>query len=118
MKTIRPGQLVYWRNTAAIVLELKGLTDAVIRTVDHSKLEIAHVVDLALSPSSSEPTRASHLFSTDKKWDEVVERFEMIRPLLESGRRQLIDVQLVANAAGKSVPTIYRWAAAKTECNT
>jgi putative transposase len=109
MKTIRPGQLVYWRNNAAIVIELKGLTDAVLRIIDGAKIEIAHVVDLTLCPTSSEPSQASHLFSTDKQWDEVVKRFEMIRPLLEPGKRQLLDVQLVANASGKSIPTIYRW---------
>ncbi len=52
MKTIRPGQLVYWRNSPAIVIELKGLSDAIIRTVDDAKTEIAQVSSLTLSPVS------------------------------------------------------------------
>lgn len=41
MKTIRPGLLVYWRNQAAIVLELKGFSDAIMRTVDGARTEVA-----------------------------------------------------------------------------
>lgn len=109
MKTIRPGQLVYWRNTAAIVIELKGLTDAILRIVDSSTIELAHVTDLTLSPISGEPSQALHLFSTDKNWSEVVERYETISPLLKPARRQLQDVQVVAKKLGVSIPTIYRW---------
>lgn len=69
MKTIRPGQLVYWRNSPAIVIELKGLSDAIIRTVDDAKTEIAQVSSLTLSPVSSEASTAHHLLSNDKEWD-------------------------------------------------
>lgn len=109
MKTIRSGQLVYWRDAPAIVIELKGLSDAVIRMLDTSRTEMAQLVDLTLSPTSSEPPQARHLLTSDKKWDEVVRRFTLIRPLLELDQRQLKDVQSVADTAGKSVTTIYRW---------
>jgi hypothetical protein len=33
-KRILPGQLVYWRNKGAVVYELKGLSEALIRIID------------------------------------------------------------------------------------
>lgn len=109
MKTIRPGQLVYWRNQATIVLELKGFSDAILRTVDGARTEVAHVEDLTLAPISNEPPSAPHLLAKDKEWDKAVERFELIRPLLDLPGRAASDVQHVADAVGKSVTTIYRW---------
>jgi putative transposase len=109
MKTIRPGQLVYWRNQPAIVLELKGLSEAILRTVDDAKTEIAQVLDLTLAPSSHEVQTTSHLLSKDKDWDKAVDRYELIRPLLDLPGREMRDVERVAGIAGKSVTTIYRW---------
>lgn len=109
MKTIRPGQLVYWRNSPAIVIELKGLSDAIIRTVDDAKTEIAEVTSLTLSPVSSEAATAHHLLSKDKEWDKAVERYELIRPLLDQPNREMQDVEHVAASANKSAATVYRW---------
>jgi putative transposase len=109
MKTIRPGQLVYWRNKAAIVLELKGFSDAILRSVEDGSTDVAAVSDLALSPSSETVASAPHLLAKDKEWDKAVERYELIRPLLNMLGREALDVQRVAEAAGKSVVTIYRW---------
>ncbi|NHR04494.1 DDE-type integrase/transposase/recombinase [Chromobacterium haemolyticum] len=109
MKTIRPGQVVYWRNQAAIVLELKGFSDAILRTIDGSRTEIAAVSDLSLAPVSSSDPTAPHLLAKDKDWDLAVQRYECIRPLLDLPGRSTQDVQRVADATGKSLGTIYRW---------
>ena len=109
MKTIRPGQLVYWRNQPAIVLELKGFSDAILRTVDDAKTEIAHTSDLTTAPTSAESPQSLHLMAKDKEWDKAVERYELIRPLLMLSGRETEDVKRVADAAGKSLTTIYRW---------
>jgi len=109
MNTIRPGQLVYWRNNPAIVLELKGLSDAILRTIDGAKTEIAQVSSLTLSPTSGEVSASQHLLSEDKDWDKAVARYELIRPLLVNPHRDFRDVELVANTANKSPSTVYRW---------
>lgn len=109
MKTIRPGQLVYWRNQPAVILELKGFSDAILRTVDGARTEIAHVTDLMLSPTSDDAPSAPHLMAKDKEWDKAVERYELIQPLLDLRGRSAEDVQQIAAAAGKSLTTIYRW---------
>lgn len=109
MKTIQPGQLVYWRNEAAIVMELKGFSDAILRTIDGSNTEVAPVSDLALAPSSDNAPSAPHLIAKDKEWSKAVARYELILPLLDLPGRQALDVQRVADKAGKSLVTIYRW---------
>lgn len=108
-KTIRPGQLVYWRNKPAIVLELKGFTDAILRTIDEARTEVASVADLTTGPISNGGRSIHHLLAKDKEWDKAVERFEVIRPLLEKKARDTEDVQRVADQLGKSITTIYRW---------
>jgi len=108
-KTIRPGQLVYWRNQPTIVMELKGFSDAILRTLDGTRTDIAPVADLTLGPISADPKPAQHLLAKDKDWDKAVERFEIIRPLLEIPNRETADVERVAEAAGTSLTTIYRW---------
>ncbi|MBS1186608.1 MAG: transposase [Burkholderiaceae bacterium] len=109
MKTIRPGQLVYWRNQPNIVLELKGFSEAILRSIDAANTDIASVTDLTLAPTSNETAAAPHLLAKDKEWDKAVERYELIRPLLNMPGRSMQDVTNVADAAGKTATTIYRW---------
>lgn len=109
MTQIRPGQLVYWRNQAAIVLELKGLSDVILRTIDNAGTEVVRTADLAMGPTSAKPSTAYHLLAEDKEWDVAVKRYEIIRPLLDIPHRQTSDVQRVAEESQKSMSTIYRW---------
>lgn len=106
---IRPGQLVYWREQAAIVLELKGFKDAIIRTVDGSRTEIVHASDLTITLTLRNPQTSNHLLAKDKDWDKALNRFEAIKPLLENSRRTNSDIKKVAEQLSKSPATIYRW---------
>ncbi len=106
---IRPGQLVYWREQAAIVLELKGFKDAILRTIEGSKTEIANVSDLTITLVQKTTQPSQHLVAKDKDWDKAMVRFDAIQPLLENPHRTLEDVQRVADHLNKSPATIYRW---------
>ncbi|SBW84038.1 transposase [Pseudomonas veronii 1YdBTEX2] len=108
MKTIRPGQLVYWKDSASIVLELKGLTEAVIRKNDDASVEVVRCADLRTSPKVESTTGSSHLTLDHDDWNETLERYSVIKPLL-NGRRSMEDIKKAAERSGKSVPTIYRW---------
>ncbi len=111
MKTIKPGTLVYWRNEAAVVLELKGLSELILRNVDSGQTDIAPISEISISPVSSDSGARgiSHLTVEEKEWDKALQRFELIQPLLELPGRQKEDVQKIADKAGKSLVTIYRW---------
>ncbi|UZE34732.1 DDE-type integrase/transposase/recombinase [Pseudomonas sp. B21-059] len=116
MKTIKPGQLVYWRDSASIVVELKGLIEAVIRSVEDSSIEVVRCADLKSSPEVGPTRDSSHLTQDQATWDETLERFAIIKPLLQ-GRRSVEDVKNAAERSGKSVPTIYRWLKRYEETN-
>lgn len=112
-KTIRPGQLAFWRGQPAIVLEIKGLTDAIIRTVSDNKTEVVPASSLSSTPPNENVPQGAHMLAQDKDWDIAVERYELIRPLLDG--RSGADINEIAQRAGKSVPTIYRWLSRFTE---
>lgn len=106
---IRPGSLLYWRNQACVVLEIKGLSEAVVRTVEDQVTHIVRAVDLNSTPVSEQALSAKHVFVGDRDWAEATERYKLIKPLLVNGRKSLEEVQAAAQASGKSVTTIYRW---------
>lgn len=56
MNAIRPGALTYWRNQASVVLELKGLTEAVIRTTADNSTHVVRATELSTTPVSSGDT--------------------------------------------------------------
>lgn len=109
MKTIRPGQLVYWRNEPYIVLEIRGLSEAVVRSLDNEVSDVAHVSDLSMAPQSEARMNAPHILAKGKDWSAAIKRYELIKPLLEMHNRQTSDVEAVARQANKSLTTIYRW---------
>lgn len=109
MKTIRPGQLVYWKNEPYFVLEIRGLSEVVVRSLDNKISDVARVSDLSMGPQSENNMNAPHVLARGKDWDTAIERYELIKPLLEMHNRQASDVEAVARQAKKSVTTIYRW---------
>lgn len=111
MKTIRPGQLVYWRNEPYIVIEIRGLSEAIVRALDNVISDVAHVADLSMAPQAEKNMSAPHVLAKGRDWRTATERFELIKPLLEMHNRQAADVEAVARSAKKSLTTIYRWIA-------
>lgn len=111
MKTIRPGQLVYWRNEPYVVLEIRGLSEVVVRSLDNQVSDVAHVSEVTMAPSAEKTMQAPHILADKEKWDVAMKRYELIKPLLEMHNRQASDVEQVARTAKKSVTTLYRWIA-------
>lgn len=108
MSAIRPGALVYWRNEASVVLELKGLTEAVVRSIATQSTSVARANELSTTPVSNLALTANHVFAQDQAWALATERFEIIRPLLDKSYSKM-DVAEVAAHHGKCPSTIYRW---------
>lgn len=109
IKTIRIGQLVYWRNEPAIVLELKGLSEAIIRRQIDRETEVVNASTLTLGPISNQKWKPGHLLVDEKEWDTAMERYELIKPLLDIPNRKLSEVKVIAESSGKSQATLYRW---------
>ena len=110
MNSFIPGKLAYWKNNAVVILELKGFTEAIIRVVETGNTEIARISDLSLKMGiNSNINPHGHLLAKDKEWDLALERFEIIKPLLNMPNRTENDVRIIAVEHGKSITTIYRW---------
>lgn len=106
---IVPGQLVFWNNESAIVHELKGLSEAVIRTVESKVTEIVRISDLSTTMLGDAEVSSNHLTTRKEEWDVALHRYEIITPILESPSRSASVIEAAASKANKSVPTIYRW---------
>lgn len=110
MKSITPGKLVYWREKPVIVLELKGFNEAIIRSVEDGSTNIAKVTDLTLNLiGQNNKHQSKHLIAEDKEWDVALDRFDVIKPLLDKPNRTENDVRKIAKKNGKGITTIYRW---------
>lgn len=110
MNAVTPGKLVYWKNQAVLVLELKGFSKAIVRSVETGNTDVVQVSDLTLnSLESIQKHQSKHLIAQDKEWELALERFEVIKPLLDNPSRTENDVRLVAKEHGKGITTIYRW---------
>jgi len=109
MKTIRPGQLVYWREKAGRVLELKGFSEVLFRTIDNAETDIVRTCDLTLSPANNTLPKSTHLLGKDKEWDKAVRRFWLIEPLIGMPNRQMDDVKKLADLNNICFTTVYRW---------
>jgi len=108
-KRIIPGQLVYWQNKGAVVYELKGLSEAIIRTIDGESTELVPVSDLTVSLQPERKQKTTHLDAQQEEWNAAIKRYETIKPLLENPNRSAKDIESIAKSSGVSVPTLYRW---------
>ncbi|MDO3388114.1 DDE-type integrase/transposase/recombinase [Gilvimarinus sp. SDUM040013] len=111
MKSVSPGSLAYLNGDSVVVLELKGFSEAIVRSVETDETSIARISDLRSKHSLEhiEKSDNRHLVSQDADWQSAVERFEIISPLLDMHTRTAEDVRKLAKENGKGITTIYRW---------
>jgi putative transposase len=109
LNNFRPGSLVYWHGKAAILMELRGLSEAIIRLTENFQTEIVPVAGLSPTLYEAAAQKVHHTIAEKEDWQKAVERFEYIRPLLEMPHRTIDDIEAVAHKVKKSPTTIYRW---------
>lgn len=109
---IVPGQTVIWRGRKHVVLNLSDLHNAVVRDASNGKTDSAPTAEL--QPDATQTKNRQDLMQIpDEDWAEAWRRFEIIKPLLDTGpyRRSTQDVRRIAKVAKKDPVTIYRWLA-------
>lgn len=110
MNSVTPGKVAYWNDQSVLILELKGFSKAIVRVIETDSTDIVPVRDLALNPAEAAKNHQSkHLVAEDKEWELALERFEVIKPLLDNPGRTENDVKEVARKEAKGTTTIYRW---------
>lgn len=108
MNTVNAGNVIYWRNVPYVVIELKGLTEVVLRPIDKGETVIARISDLSRLPESND-TLPHHLLTSESDWNLAVERYNTIKPLLEMHGRTAEDIKKHAQKIKRSQATLYRW---------
>ena len=110
MSTLVPGKLVYWKGQPVVILELKGFSEAIVRDINTGSTDIVRVAELTINLESlNNHSQGRHLVAEDKEWSLALERFEIIKPLLDKHARTESDVRKVASEHGKGAATLYRW---------
>lgn len=110
LKRILPGAIVHYKNSPATVIDIINSRQLVIDT-NEGKREAVKVSDLVLHQSEDDPLPVDLAKIGEAAWQEAIQSFELIRPLIEMGKggRSRADVDAVARKAGKHCATIYRW---------
>ena len=102
MSTLAPGKLVYWKGQPVVILELKGFSEAIVRDINTGSTDIVRVAELTINLESlNNHSQGRHLVAEDKEWSLALERFEIIKPLLDKHARTESDVRKVASEHGK-----------------
>ncbi len=116
LKRILPGAIVHYKNSPATVIDIINSRQLVIDT-NEGKREAVKVSDLVLHQSEDDPLPVDLAKIGEAAWQEAIQSFELIRPLIEMGKggRSRADVDAVARKAGKHCATIYRWKTMKEQ---
>lgn len=109
---LSPGSVVRYGKKRYVILDYEGFEYVIAREMTSSEV---HRIPIGKArPDMDEETR--HLVSPDliqiseKEWQAALERFELLKPIFDSGKRSsLEDIKAIASKLGKHPATIYRW---------
>lgn len=107
-----PGTVVRKGKRRLVILDCEGLDAVIAKEIGSSTVVRVRVRYLTPDWDPKAPLfMPPDLVAVDEaEWREVVSRFQKLRPLIESStRHRQSDVQVVADALGKTPSTIYRW---------
>lgn len=109
MRRLIPGTLVSWKGDQYVVLDLDGLTHAVVRSIELQRTSIAPISELAPRATHSPPANIHDV--SDADWREAQTLFEALRPLIDAPRykRTAADIDRVAEQLGKSRQAVYTY---------
>lgn len=109
MNRFEPGIEVEWNDTQCVIVELKGLSNAIVYTPSEDSYDLALLNEMTLANQNGPENSTSFRTATEKQWALAMARFKIIEPLLNKPSRSSSDVAEVARAHNKGVATIYRW---------
>lgn len=109
MRRLIPGTTVSWNGTRHVLLDLDGLTHAVVRSVESQRTSIAPVSELGPDAALAPPVNIHDV--PDEAWREALALFEALRPLIDTPkhRRTAQDIDRVADQLGKSRHSVYKY---------
>lgn len=112
MMSYAPGTIVRKGKRRLVVLDCDDFDTIIAKDIVSEKVVRVSIgkVEPDRDPQATAFVPPDLVAVDDATWREVVDRFEKLRPLIESStRHQLADVQAVADTLGRNPCTIYRW---------
>ncbi len=109
---IRPGAAILWNGRRFVVIDMAGIDAVLGKDLDSGSAERIPAAEAVLDGMASKDRVPPELaLVSDKEWQRALDKAEMLRPLLEKGRRKRTfeDVKAVAAACEVNPYTIYRW---------
>jgi len=92
------------------IVQAVDLATVLVRTANGT-ITTASVSDLQPPPEAAAPVRAELTSVSEAAWQRAVARYHAISPLLAQPTRDASAVQKIAESAGVSAATVYRWRA-------
>ena len=110
--TLLPGSAIRWCERRYVVVDYVGLDAIIAREPGQRRLERIPVNEAKPAHAASTGWTPPDLVSVpEEQWREAVQKFELLKPLLEmeEAERTLADVKKTADALGRHPVTVYRW---------
>ncbi|WET48165.1 DDE-type integrase/transposase/recombinase [Chryseobacterium indologenes] len=102
------GQQVVYNDIPCTIIRNIDIKRISIEEIESGIIHTVNIGDIYPADSKQESNNRDLLDFTDKEWEKVQERFQIIRPVLENRGNQDI-VRQAADLAKVTSNTIYRW---------
>jgi putative transposase len=108
--SLKPGTEVLFKGQRGHITHQLDFESVLVTNASTGKPEPVRIADLRIAPLDN-PASAKIDPQTvpDENWRKAQERFEIIRPLLESPGRRRVDVEARAAEFGLHANTLYKW---------
>ena len=101
---------IVYEDITYIIKGYPAADEVLIKSIDKPYREkIVRVNDLAKESQNTQNIPAQLVDLNDEEYQEALEKYHIIEPLLQLTNRTAKDVQSIANKHQKGIATIYRW---------
>lgn len=108
MSNLIPGNIVLWKNTNWILIDIPDLNTALLKNPQTKQTKLVKVHELQIT----DHTKSKNLISIpDATWNKAWKCFQLLKPLMGKEKRECSyeEIDRVARLLGKSRSTVYRW---------
>ena len=106
--SLKPNSMVYHGHVKSKILKAIDLDKVLLQNIEDGTTKVVEIKELRVTtPEIEKPAILYEDLSQDDR-KIALERFEIIKPLLEPGRTRIL-VKESANKCGRNISTLYRW---------
>lgn len=104
------GTTVFHQDKLYTIKAYPSFNEVLLKSLEKPYKECIVKVNTLIKESKNATSKVEHLVDLDdKEYKKALERYHIIKPLLDIEKRSTQDIQAVADKHSKGVATIYRW---------